>query len=603
MNVLIFLGSPRGTRSSSFHVASHFRKGLTSAGCRTEEVLVRDCTINPCRGCFGCWLETPGRCVYRDDMDKILPKIDNADLVVYAFPLYYYSMPGIVKNLMDRQLPLVRPELVERNGRTGHPPRNPDRRNKVFLISTAGFPERSHFDSLVSTFKQNFCSEHAEFTGSILIGGAEPMHREDMQAAYADLYTLVEKAGYEVGKDGIMSKQTEREIIRRTTLSKQALEEFRKIANSYWESFTPHENRPISISGRAKRLKLSDGGIKSFLAGMAMQYKPAAVPGLEAGIQFLLDGSPYFMAIKGGECLAYSGRLENPTLTLTAPAQTWIDIGTGKLDGQQAVMRGDMKVDGELGLLMQMGRLFGGDNSGARESNLNNPGARGGNGKNAAHDEIASPEEQARHEKAASGLRGPLKIPGMLWLNVIFIPWMIKWIWGGFTTTAAPFAAAAVSAGIIFFYHLLTNRPTLFETGSVIYLILAAAMKIGGLSLYTQNTIFLDNLYLGALWLGSLMTTFTLTGEYSRHNLPPELWHSHAFLQTNRIICGVWGLYFLLCALFIFLARNGLGHELFWRIVGYILLVPMFVFTAVFQNRYPEKLMTQGSTARFHPEK
>ncbi len=566
MNALILLGSPRGRRSSSYHVAQHFINGLALAGCTTDEVLVRDCAINPCRGCFTCWLKTPGRCVHRDDMDMILPKIEKADLIVYAFPLYYFSMPGIVKNLIDRQLPLVRPELIERNGRTGHPSRNPDRKSRVFLIATAGFPERSHFDALVSTFEKSFGSEQAKFTGSILIGGAEPMHREEMQAAYTDLYTLVEKAGYEVGQKGNISEQTNRDIIRRTTFSAAALTQFHKIGNSYWKSFAPQENKKIQIPASAKILKLSDGGVKSFLAGMALRYNPGAVPGLEAGMQFLLDGSPYFLAVKDGECRAYAGRVENPTLTLTTDGQTWIDIGTRKLNGQQAVMEGKMKVDGELALLMKMGELFGGKKPAAQK-----------------------PMEDA------NGRRGPLNIPGMLWMNIIFIPWMVKWIWGSLTATSEAFAAAAGIASLIFFYHLLTNRPTLFETGSAIYLIIAAGLKIGGIALYTQNTIFFDNLYLGALWLGSLMTTFTLTGEYSRSNLPKELWHTPVFLKTNQIICGVWGLYFLLCALFSFLSVNGLGEELYWRIGGYILLVPMFVFTAVFQNWYPKRLMTQGS--------
>jgi hypothetical protein len=259
-------------------------------------------------------------------------------------------------------------------------------------------------------------------------------------------------------------------------------------------------------------------------------------------------------------------------------------------------MQGVMKVDGELGLLMKMNELFGGNNSAGGAGSA----AHGGAGPTAAEETTAtqkrrenmSPRESAERSSAR---RGPLKIPGMFWMNIIFIPWMIKWIWGSFTATAEAFAAAAGTACLIFLYHLLTNRPTLFETGSVIYLIIAAGLKIAGIALYTQNTIFFDNLFLGALWLGSLMTTFTLTGEYSRSNLPKELWHTPVFLKTNQIICGVWGLYFLLCALMVFLAANGLGRELFWRIVGYVLLPPMFVFTAVFQNWYPKKLMTQGS--------
>lgn len=573
MKALIFLGSPRGRQSSSYHVAEHFATGLKNAGCHTEEILVRDLAINPCRGCFTCWAKTPGRCIHRDDMDMVLPKIEAAELVVYAFPLYIYSTPGIVKNLLDRQIPLVKPELVEKNGTTGHPPRNPNSRNRVFLISVAGFPERSHFDALVSTFEKSFRSENSKFIGSILVGGAEPMHRDDMQAAYTDLYNLVEKAGYEVGTNGTMSEKTNQAIIERTSYSKQTSAAFREMGNQYWKSFQPLASKVVEIGAQARELKLNSGGVKSFLAGMALQYNPAVIPDFEGGIQFKLDNSSYFLAIKNKTCRAYEGRIGNATTTITTTAQTWIDIATGRLSGQQAVVNGEVKVDGELGLLMKMGELFG---------------KRGSQNQ----------DRKAAGEKKADKIpehRGPLRIPGMLWLNVAFIAWIMKWIWGSYSTSAVPLISAAGLALAVFFYHVSTNRPTLFETGTVLYLSLAALLKLLGIGLFTDNAFFFDNLFLSGLWLGSLITAFTLTGEYSRYRLPKVLWHSHVFIRTNQIICAVWGLYFMLCALFGFLAPNGLGRELFWRVLSYILLVPMFVFTSVFQNLHPKKLMTQNA--------
>jgi multimeric flavodoxin WrbA/putative sterol carrier protein len=578
MKVLILLGSPRGRKSSSYHVAQHFITGLNSAGCRTEEILVRDLTINPCRGCYTCWLKTPGRCIHKDDMNAILDKIEKANLIVYVFPLYFYNMPGIVKNLLDRQLPLVKPQLIERNGVTGHPPRNPKRNNKVFLISVAGFPERSHFDALVSTFEKSFKSENNKFIGSILIGGAESMSRDDMQEAFTDIYKLVEKAGYEAGKYSAMTEKTNQAIIEHTTYSKQALDEFRKLGNQYWQSFKPPKSSAVEIKTQAKELKLSAGGVKSFLAGMALQYKPKAIPNFEGSIQFKLDNSPYFLAIKDNVCKAYQGHIDNPTTTITTTENMWLDIGTGKINGPQAVMEGKMKIDGDFGLIMRMGELFGGNNN-QNHSATPSP---------ASKPEENSIEQIQKH-------RGPLKIPGMLWLNVMFIPWIIKWIWGGLSTGAAPLLTSAVLALVIVMYHIFSNRPTLFEIGSVFYLTLAAAGKITGFEIYVNNTFFFDNLFLSALWLGSLMTVYTLTGEYSRYNLPQFLWRSPAFIKTNQIICGVWGLYFMLCALFGFLVVTGVGYELFFRILSYVLLIPMFVFTTVFQNWYPKRTITQNS--------
>jgi multimeric flavodoxin WrbA/putative sterol carrier protein len=581
MKALIILGSPRGTKSSSYHVARHFISGLKKTGCQTEEILVRDLSINPCRGCFTCWTKTPGRCIQRDDMKGILEKIVSAELIVYAFPLYYYNMPGIVKNLLDRQITLVKPELIERNGGTGHPPRNPEWRNKVFLISVAGFPERSHFDALVSTFEKSFKSEHNKFIGNILIGGAEPLHIEEMQATYSAFYKLVEQAGLEVGKNGKISEKTNQEIIEHTAYSQQAVEEFRTMGNQYWKSFEPLKSSAVKLNRQTKELKLNSGGIKSFLAGMALQYRPTVMPDFEGSIQFKLDDSPYFLAIKADKCVAYEGQISQPTATITTTANTWIDIAAGTLNGQQAVMDGKMKINGELGLVMKMGELFGGNSNQDQDENTS-PVETGDK----------SPQDHIQQH------RGPIKIPGMLWLNVMFIPWIIKWVWGGLSTSAVPLLTSAGLALVIFIYHILSNRPTLFEIGSVLYLSCATVLKLSGINLYTTNMFFFDNLFLSALWLGSLMTTYTLTGEYSRHNLPTFLWHSPAFIKTNQIICGVWGLYFMLCALFGFITASGAGNELFWRILSYILLAPMFIFTAVFQNWYPKKVMTQNVSSQ-----
>ncbi len=578
MKTLVILGSPRGKKSSSYNVAQHFITGLKNAGCQTDEILVRDLTINPCRGCYTCWLKTPGRCIHRDDMDSILAKIDEVDLVVYAFPLYIYSTPGIVKNLLDRQIPLIKPDLVEKNGITMHPRRNPKAKNRVFLISVAGFPERSHFDGLITTFKKTFRSEDNKFIGSIVIGGAEAMHREDMQGAFTDLYQLVETAGYEVAKKGKMNEKTEQALIDYTTYSKEYLTEFRKTANSYWKSFKPLANKEVIVDKSAKELKLNDGGIKSFLAGMALQYRPAALPNFEGSLQFNFDNTPYFLTINDNKCRAFKGRISKPTTTLTTTEQIWMDIGAGKINGQQAVLEGNMKVDGELGLLMKMGEMFGSDDS--RQNQGENPAAADTTEKNPT-DHI--PDH-----------RGPLKLKGTHWLTVMFIPWITKWIWSGFTTSSAPFLAAAGLSLFIFLYHLFTNRPTLFEIGSMIYLALSAALTVAGIQIFAAHTYFFDHLFLSALWLGSLISPCSLTAEYSCHGLPKLIWNNRVFLETNSIISGVWGLYFMLLVVFSFLLSNGIGTQLHWRVIGYILMAPMFIFTGVFQNWYPKKLMTQN---------
>ncbi len=222
-------------------------------------------------------------------MVSLLSKTEAADLIVYAFPLYIYSTPGIVKNYLDRLIPLIKPELIEENNLTAHPFRNPDLKRKIFLICVAGFPEKSHFDPLVSTFEKTYRTENNKLIGKILISGSEPMSRKELQSAFTELYSLIEDAGFEVGKYGSMSAETEQAIIKNVNRTPEGITEFRKIANSYWNTFKPISSNKIVIDKTHKELTLNDGGIKTLFAGMAAQYNPDILPDFEGAIQFVLD--------------------------------------------------------------------------------------------------------------------------------------------------------------------------------------------------------------------------------------------------------------------------------------------------------------------------
>ena len=55
-------------------------------------IYLKDKDIKHCSGCFTCWTKTPGKCIHKDDMEELLHKISQADVIVYATPLYYYTV-------------------------------------------------------------------------------------------------------------------------------------------------------------------------------------------------------------------------------------------------------------------------------------------------------------------------------------------------------------------------------------------------------------------------------------------------------------------------------------------------------------------------------
>lgn len=102
-NVLIISTSPR-RGSNSEMLASAFAAGAGSAGHQVEQISLADKDIRFCRGCFAC--HTTGSCVIQDDATQIAGKMERADVLVFATPIYYYEMSGQMKTMLDRGNPM-----------------------------------------------------------------------------------------------------------------------------------------------------------------------------------------------------------------------------------------------------------------------------------------------------------------------------------------------------------------------------------------------------------------------------------------------------------------------------------------------------------------
>ena len=150
MKVLALNSSPRGQGQSKTELMlTNLVQGMQEAGAEVEVINLRKKKINYCSGCFTCWSKTPGVCVHQDDMSKELyPKWLAADLVIYATPLYHFTVNANLKAFIERTLPAIEPFLVERNGHTSHPIR--EKMPAAVMLSVAGFPELAVFDLLSS---------------------------------------------------------------------------------------------------------------------------------------------------------------------------------------------------------------------------------------------------------------------------------------------------------------------------------------------------------------------------------------------------------------------------------------------------------------------
>ena len=81
-------------------LADKFVEGALSAGNDVEKISLAGKEIHFCKGCFAC--QKIGRCVIKDDVNDILSKVLEADVICWATPIYYYEMSGQMKTLIDR---------------------------------------------------------------------------------------------------------------------------------------------------------------------------------------------------------------------------------------------------------------------------------------------------------------------------------------------------------------------------------------------------------------------------------------------------------------------------------------------------------------------
>lgn len=99
MKIVVLTGSPRKNGNSAY-LAEQFIKGAEEQG---HEVFRFDCAfkqVRPCRACNRCGMN--GTCILNDDFLELRPKLIDADMVVFATPMYYFSISAQMKRVIDR---------------------------------------------------------------------------------------------------------------------------------------------------------------------------------------------------------------------------------------------------------------------------------------------------------------------------------------------------------------------------------------------------------------------------------------------------------------------------------------------------------------------
>ena len=353
MKVLALNSSPRvGRESKTELMLNHLIQGLEEGGAEVTLVNLAQKKINYCIGCYTCWTKTPGVCVHKDDMTKeIFPAMIESDLMILATPLYHFTVNAQMKTMIERTLPIMEPFFEQTGENTRHPLRY--RWPETVILSVAGFPEMNIFDGLSSYC--NFLFRKAGLAAEIYRPAAEFLETTPDRAARDEVYVATVQAGREL----VQTKRVSPETMAKITQPLGDPLMLGRMANLFWkvcleEKVTPREAAQKGIMPKPETIE--DLGLF-----MAVGFNPEAATDLEAIIQFRFSGAiegDIHLVINKGTLKPEVGLADNPDLTIETPLELWMDMGAGKVDGQQALMDGKYKAVGDLSLLMRLNQLF-----------------------------------------------------------------------------------------------------------------------------------------------------------------------------------------------------------------------------------------------------
>ena len=545
MKILLINGSPKGKRSNSLKLAYSFIEGFKN-GCTDneeresisiDELHVASMEIAACKGCFACWQKTPGVCCIKDDMQTVIEKLIEADLILWSFPLYYFNVPGILKNLIDRQLPMSLPFMSSKQdgyGSGSHDSRYDMEGKRHVLISTCGFYSADgNYDSVLRMF-DHFLGK-GNYT-TIFCGQGELFRVKELSARTDEYLASVKCAGSEYAITGTISEETD--TILHTLLYPRDV--FEKMADASWGiSKTTGEKEPDDLV---------------FTRQMAALYKKDAYDGKERVLEIHftdLDHTYQIQLSKTGSEVFTDGSLSSTT-HIDTPFTVWSAISRGEIGGAEALGKQMYTVSGDFSLMIDWDKFFG-STSGVKKTEK-------------------APQNTIEQKK-----------PSMM---TMLIPWITFWI----AVSINPEVGAVITLLVIATIPFIMRKHNFViwdQLSMAAVALLSAAANITGNGALPTN---IGYLVFGLFWLLSCLTKEPLCATYVKYNYGGESAHQNPlFMKTNYILAAAWGVLYVLTAVWTFLLKKaGFGNVLI--LVNNLIPVLMGLFTAWFQKWYPARM-------------
>lgn len=189
MKTLVVLGSPRKKGNTEI-LAGQIRKGIEEAGGTCESVRLEGLDIHPCIGCGGC--EKEGRCVIQDDMQQMYEKIDRADRIIIASPIYFYSVTAQTKAFIDRCQALWSRKYILKQRL------QPQTEKIGYLVSVSATRGERIFEGAILTVQYGLDAMDYRYGGEFVVRGAD---RKGIITKFKDELERAKQFGRKVVED------------------------------------------------------------------------------------------------------------------------------------------------------------------------------------------------------------------------------------------------------------------------------------------------------------------------------------------------------------------------------------------------------------------
>ena len=573
MNILAINGSPKGERSNTWRLTSAFLQGITAQeesahgqAPVVETLNVGALNIKPCLGCFSCWNKTPGTCCLHDDMQGVIEKILWADVIVWSFPLYYFGLPGPLKNLIDRQLPMSLPFMSTETESGGHPSRYDMGGKRTVVVSTCGFyTAKSNYSGVTDLFDR-LCDKGGYTT--IFCGQGELFRVKELAARTDEYLSWVKKAGEEFATGCVVSTGS-------TTNGHAADGISRETRNKLDQNLFP---RDVFEAMADASWGVNESGEKEdpslvFTRQMAALYRKQAWPGHDLALDMhYTDIDKTYRVVLGAngsrvEEAPAEGFATDYTTRINTPFDVWRSIAAGKIRGDEALMQHLYSVEGDFDLMMHWDDYFG-------TANADTGSDAGGN--------TGKVEGASSSDKSASEPKTNMLL--------LLIPWIVFWIaasinsfWGSLISMAA-----CVLPPVLMHRTKATayDKISALAVGACSIALLAGASPV--VVIPASYALF------GLMWSVSCFLKAPLTAHYSKNSYNgDEALRNPIFMKTNRILTAAWGVLYLVTPIWTYFIMQTDAASLVGAINS-VLPALMGAFTAWFQKWYPAHIARGG---------